>query len=94
MANRCCCLEMTIDESPILIDIDIGENHAIEMGFNEAIEVRADPIVLQDKTVTPQDDAFTVEADDGYTALGIVTVNAIPSNYGKITWNGSFLTVS
>ena len=94
MANRCCCMEMTIDESPILIDIDIGENHVIEMGFSDAIMVRSDPVILQDKTVTPQDDAFTVEADDGYTALGIVTVNAIPSNYGKITWNGSFLTVS
>lgn len=23
-----------------------------------------------------------------------VTINPIPSNYGKITWNGSFLTIS
>lgn len=91
---KCCCLEMTIDESPILIDIDIGENHALEMGFAEPIVVRSDPISLQDKTVTPADNSFEVRADDGYTALGVVTVNAIPSNYGKITWNGSVLTVS
>lgn len=92
---KCCCnLEMTIDESPILIDIDIGENHAIEMGFSDAIMVRPEPITLQDKTVTPTDYAFEVRADEGYTALGSVTVGAIPSNYGKVTWNGLALTVS
>ena len=91
---NCCCLEMTIDESPILIDIDIGENHAIEMGFSEPIMVRPEPIILQDKTVTPQADEFVVIADEEYTALNSVTVAPIPSNYGLITYNGEYILVS
>lgn len=94
MPNCCCNLEMTIDESPILIDIDIGENHAIEMGFSEPIMVRPEPIILQDKSVTPSDTSQTVTADEGYTGLGTVTVDKIPSNWGRITWNGTILTVS
>ena len=48
----------------------------------------------QDKTVTPGATAQTVRADSGYNALGSVTVEAIPSNYGRISWDGSVLTVS
>lgn len=35
----------------------------------------------QDKTVTPTESQKTVTADDGYTGLGTVTVNAISSTY-------------
>ena len=40
---------------------------------------------LQSKTVTPSTSQQTVSADDGYDALGSVTVNAIPSNYKDTT---------
>lgn len=52
--------------------------------------------VLQEKTVTPADTEITVTPDSGYDGLSAVTVEAItiPSNYGRIDWNGSFLTVS
>lgn len=52
------------------------------------------PARLQDKAVTPDRTAQTVVCDPGYNGLGAVTVGAIPSNYGLITWNGSTLTVS
>ena len=48
---------------------------------------------LQDKTVTPSETAQTVSADSGYGGLGTVTVEAIPSNYGRISWNGTSLLV-
>ena len=51
-------------------------------------------VTLQDKSVTPTQSTQTVQADAGYTGLGTVTVNPIPSNYGLITYNGSILTVS
>lgn len=47
----------------------------------------------QTKSVTPSDEVQTVEPDEGYT-LSAVTVQRIPSNYGKITYNGFELTVS
>ena len=49
---------------------------------------------LQDKTVTPSQATQTIVADEGYDGLGTVTVNAIPSNFGLISFNGSVLTVS
>ena len=40
---------------------------------------------LQSKTVTPTKSEQTVSADEGYDALGSVTVNPIPSNYQDTT---------
>lgn len=48
----------------------------------------------QDKTVTPAEVPQTVRADPGYDSLGSVTVEAIPSNWGRISWDGTVLTVS
>lgn len=42
---------------------------------------------------TPSDTEQTVEVKDLVCAENIV-INPIPPNYGHITWNGSFLTVS
>lgn len=48
----------------------------------------------QSKSVIPSDDPQIIAADSGYTGLSTVTVEAIPSSYGHITWDGSTLTVS
>lgn len=42
---------------------------------------------------TPTDSVQTIEIS-GLRATGNITINAIPNNYGLITWNGSTLTVS
>ncbi len=44
--------------------------------------------IFQPKTVTPSDAQQVVNPDAGYDGLSSVTVNAIPSNYGKITYDG------
>lgn len=54
----------------------------------------SETVTLQDKSATPTQETQTITADAGYTGLGTVTVNPIPSNYGLITYNGSILTVS
>lgn len=46
-----------------------------------------------DYEVTPSDE-IQVLATQGKSMSQNVTINPIPSNYGRITWNGSFLTVS
>ena len=45
------------------------------------------------KTVTPTDDVQVVEPSEGYDGLRSVIVEAIPSNYGHIAFNGSYLRV-
>ena len=42
---------------------------------------------------TPSDEAQTI-AINGLRATQNIIINAIPNNYGLITWNGSTLTVS
>lgn len=42
---------------------------------------------------TPTDEEQTIPIY-GKTATRDIVINPIPSNYGKITWNGSTLTVS
>lgn len=44
-------------------------------------------------TVTPNGRTQTL-ATRNLTLTGNITVNPIPQNYGLITWNGAFLTVS
>lgn len=44
-------------------------------------------------TVTPTQDTQTL-ATEGKTLSQNITINPIPSNYGLITWNGAYLTVS
>ena len=54
------------------------------------------PFDLQSKSIEPQAEELAVRPDPGYYGLSLVRVGAIdiPSNYGLITWNGSYLTVS
>lgn len=49
---------------------------------------------IQSKFVTATDEPQVIQPDDGFVALSQVVVDAIPSNYGKITWNGGYLIVS
>ena len=42
---------------------------------------------------TPTEDTQTVSIENKM-AVQDITINPIPSNYGRITWNGSTITVS
>ena len=44
-------------------------------------------------TITPSQDTQILQTN-GFVLTKNITVAAIPSNYGLITWNGSVLTVS
>lgn len=48
---------------------------------------------LQEKSVIPSDSVQVISPDTGYDGLSIVTVGAIPSNYGHISQNGNILRV-
>ena len=42
---------------------------------------------------TPNEDTQTVNVENKM-AVQDITINPIPSNYGRITWNGTTITVS
>ena len=48
---------------------------------------------FQEKCIVPSDEEQVVTADSGHAALSRVTVAAIPSNYGRISFNGYELKV-
>ena len=83
---------------PLQIEGDTQLPAAIEGDSQIVAEIDAAINIVegryQDKTVTPAAEAQVVRADPGYGALSAVTVDAIPSNWGRITWDGSVLTVS
>ena len=47
----------------------------------------------QEKRIVPSDEEQVITADSGHAALSRVTVAAIPSNYGRISFNGYELKV-
>lgn len=51
------------------------------------------PIYDGEYTITPGDEEQVLQTRKTVLTENIV-INPIPSNYGKITWNGSALTVS
>lgn len=68
-----------------------GEN--LKADFGNYIEVPVTDYYDGEYTVTPgaQEQVIPII---GKTARQNITVGAVPSNYGLITWNGSTLTVS
>ena len=50
-------------------------------------------IYTGDTDITPSDTVRTL-LTNGKMLLADITIEPIPSNYGRITWNGSVLTVS
>ncbi len=51
------------------------------------------PVYTGQTEVTPSEETQTLQTANR-TVLQNIVINPIPSNYGKITWNGSTLTVS
>lgn len=50
-------------------------------------------IRTQGKEIIPTEGDQVIVPDEGYQALNQVIVRAIPSNYGRIVWNGTSLKV-
>ena len=51
------------------------------------------PVYSGQTEITPSEETQTLQTANR-TVLQNIVINPIPSNYGKITWNGSTLTVS
>ena len=77
-----------------IISLRVAENGSIPLHMEQVrVEYIERPAYTGAYTVTPGNDA-QVLSTNGKRMTADVTVGPIPSNYGRITWNGSVLTVS
>lgn len=76
---------VTINVNPSTMGVGLGNPVARDL-------VERDPYTGS-YTITPSNESQTLNTR-GLRMTDDVVVEAIPSNYGLITWNGSFLTVS
>ena len=85
---------MSAEYAPIVVPMAVAENVlTVGMGIETTITTAAADVYRGAYSVTPAEEEQTLETE-GYLLTGNVTVEPIPSNYGKISWNGSFLSVS
>lgn len=85
---------MTIAESAVEFQMDAQANAvSLAVGVGLAINVSTFPDYDGGYVFTPTENTQTVVIEDMVARQNIV-INPIPSNWGKITWNGNTLTVS
>lgn len=85
---------LSVAESAATIGMSIAaDDVTLRVGLETAIETVEGQTYEGPYSVTPSQQAQTL-ATEGHLMTGNVVVNPIPSNYGKITWNGAVLTVS
>lgn len=87
-------MKLTATFKPQTVSVDID---ATTMGVTLGTPIVKEYVDVQTYTgayeVTPSAETQTLETA-GMRMSRAVTINPIPQNYGLITWNGSFLTVS
>lgn len=92
---------------PIVVNVTLDES---QTQYEMAVESNLEEVTLSNDTVinvsvsriprwegeytfTPSDEAIELETEGKMMEQNLV-INPIPSNYGKISWNGVFLMVS
>lgn len=91
--NNPILVPMTVSSTQVTYAMDVESSEcSLSMTVGTSINyVRGH---FQEKEATPTQETQILLPDDNFDALSKVTVNPIPSNYGLITWNGAYLTVS
>lgn len=75
-------------------DVELTQTtQSINIGFDTEIRLVGGDEYEGEYTVTPSQETQTLPTA-GTKLTQNITVNPIPSNYGLITWNGSYLRVS
>lgn len=85
---------MIVTINPQAVSVSVGSD-SLDIGFGNPVTrdyVERDPYTGE-YTVTPTAEAQTLETKH-LRMTDDITITAIPQNYGLITWNGAFLTVS
>lgn len=77
------------------IEFEIISDNQIDFGFDTQVNVTTSNIPTYDGEyeVTPSEESVTLHTAN-LAMLRDVVINPIPSNWGKIGWNGAYLTVT
>lgn len=86
-------VDLYLDESKTVYDFSIENDNEIELSSDVVITVGSAPMYTGEYVVTPSDETIVLNTKN-LELIENVTVNPIPSNYGKIGWNGAYLTVT
>ena len=81
----------------LIIPVDGDINLLIPMDGESGVVTKVTehdlPIYTGQTEITPSEETQILQTEST-TVLQNIIINPIPSNYGKITWNGATLTVS
>lgn len=66
---------------------EISAGHVIHGELTKPVKYSGDYVI------TPSEEEVVIDAKDRYFT-GNIIVNPIPSNWGKISWNGSVMTIT
>lgn len=86
-------IPITVDVSGGDVTLSVSDGRNVSLGMDTAIYAAVSEHYAGPYQVTPGP-APQVLDTAGKMADEDITIGAIPSNYGLITWNGSTLTVS
>lgn len=75
------------------VSVELEEFKAIKVGLSDiSLRVGSIPPYTGDYTITPSGETQVLQTA-GKSTISNIVINPIPSNYGRITWNGYTLTV-
>lgn len=83
-------LPLKVDISPSL-DLQVTRPMMVNLGMDMAVKVDGIPYAGRTVVVPSDEDQTLMTA--GTLLTRDVVVKAIPNNYGKVTWNGSYLFI-
>ena len=86
---------MTVNYNPQTVSISVDQaTMGLSVGNPIARDYRIDRDPYEgDYEITPTGETQTL-ATDGKRMTGNIVINPVPSNYGRIDWNGQYLVVS
>ena len=85
---------MTVSVSQVALQMGVTlGNIQIPMSVSAKYEIVEEEVYEGPYTFTPSSEEQVISTN-GKVMEDDITINPIPSNYGLITWNGSYLTVS
>lgn len=88
-------IALELEVSSPSCELAVTMDTAVDLGISTAIEVLASPVPVWDgSTEFIASDTAQVIHTNGYRFIEDIVIDPIPHNYGKITWNGSVITVS